>query len=51
MVEEATPVCFSTGVPLSFTNGTCPTRKFTMDRIVFDQEGKALRYGDKDQAL
>lgn len=51
MAEEATPACFWTGVPLSLTDGTCPTRKFTTDRIMFDQEGKALRYGDKDQAL
>jgi hypothetical protein len=51
MVEEATPACFWTGVPLSLTDGTCPTKKFTTDRIMFDQEGKALSYGDKDQAL
>ncbi|KAG0283181.1 hypothetical protein BGZ97_008635, partial [Linnemannia gamsii] len=51
MVEKATPACFWTGIPLSLTNGTCPTKKFTTDRIMFGQEGKALSYGDKDQAL
>ncbi|KAF8923897.1 hypothetical protein BGZ47_004389, partial [Haplosporangium gracile] len=51
MVEEATPMCFWTGVPLSLTDGVCPTRIFTTDRIMFDQEGKALSYGDKDQTL
>lgn len=51
MVEEATPTCFWTRVPLSFTDGICPTRKFRTDRIMFDQEGKALGYGDKGQVL
>ncbi|KAF9979805.1 hypothetical protein BGZ65_005991 [Modicella reniformis] len=47
--EKATPMCFWTEVPLSLTDGTCPRKKFSVDRIMFDQEGKALSYGDKDQ--
>ncbi|KAI9240541.1 MAG: hypothetical protein BYD32DRAFT_151682 [Podila humilis] len=51
MVEKATPVCFWTGKQLSLTDLTSFTTQFTVDRIMFDQEGKALRYGDNNQVL
>lgn len=51
MVEKATPVCFWTGKQLSLTDLTSSTNQFTVDKIMFDQEGKALRYGDNNQVL
>jgi hypothetical protein len=51
LVEEAAPVCFWTGKQLSLTDYTSSTNQYSVDRVIFDQEGKALRYGDNNQVL
>lgn len=52
MAKKAYPVSFWSGMQLTITatGNICPTRKFTVDRIVF-RDGKPLPYGAEEQIL